>query len=75
LIVISVIRRLPVSRNAMKHLISILMESPLYLTLPVSERRSLVTNLVESYPFLVDDDEGEEVGYESSWAGIVHTQR
>ncbi|HYA26907.1 MAG TPA: hypothetical protein VEE82_02815 [Thermodesulfovibrionales bacterium] len=57
----------------MKHLISILMESPLYLTLPVSERRSLLASLTESYPFLAEDEE-EEVGYESSWAGIINTQ-
>ncbi len=62
------------SRNAMKHLVSILMESPLYLTLSVSERRSLLENLTESYPFLMEIDDEEEVGYESSWAGIVHTQ-
>lgn len=63
------------SRNAMKHLISILMESPLYLTLSVGERRSLLASLTESYPFLADADEEEEVGYESSWAGIVHRDR
>lgn len=63
------------SRKALKQLISILMDSPLYMTLSVSERRSLVTNLAESYPFLLDGDEEEFVGYESSWAGIVNTQR
>jgi hypothetical protein len=62
-------------KGAMRELISILMESPLYLTLSVSERRSLLANLATSYPFLLDADEEEEVGYESSWAGIVHTQR
>jgi hypothetical protein len=61
-------------RNAMKDLVAILMESPLYMTLSVSERHSLLASLTESYPFLIDDDEDEEVGYESSWAGI-HTQR
>ncbi len=62
------------SRNATKHLVSILMESPLYMTLSISERRSLVTSLTESYPFLADADEEEEVGYESSWAGIVRRE-
>ncbi len=63
------------SRNTMKRLVSILMESPLYLTLSVSERRSLLASLTASYPFLLDIDEEEEVGYESSWAGILHTHQ
>ncbi|MEJ2697407.1 MAG: hypothetical protein P8013_12240 [Candidatus Sulfobium sp.] len=55
-----------------KELISILMESPLYTTLSVQERRSLVTRLVESYPVLQEGkDEEYEIGYESSWAGII----
>ena len=55
-----------------RELISILMESPLYATLSVKERHSLVTRLVESYPVLSDVmDEESEIGYESSWAGII----
>lgn len=55
-----------------KELISILMESPLYTTLSVQERRTLVTRLVESYPVLREGkDEECEIGYESSWAGII----
>ena len=57
-----------------RELISILMESPLYLTLTVKERDSLLTRLSQSYPFLVEGNEEEmEVGYESSWKGINHT--
>jgi len=52
-------------------LVSILMESPLYLTLPVEERLSLITRLTGSYPFLFEERDDEmEIGYESSWAGI-----
>lgn len=55
-----------------QELVSILMESPLYTTLSVQERHSLVTRLVESYPVLRDGKEEElEIGYESSWAGII----
>lgn len=56
-----------------KKLLSILMESPLYLTLSLKERRSLLTRVAKSYPFIIaDKDEETEVGYESSWAGIIH---
>ncbi|MEJ2683843.1 MAG: hypothetical protein P8Z71_05555 [Candidatus Sulfobium sp.] len=55
-----------------RELISILMESPLYTTLSVQERRSLLTRLVESYPVLSEGVEEEyQIGYESSWAGIT----
>lgn len=61
-------------RYKMKKLISILMESPLYLTLSVEERLSLLTRLEGSYPLLFEDKDDEiEIGYESSWAGIIHT--
>ncbi|MEW6002006.1 MAG: hypothetical protein AB1638_05090 [Nitrospirota bacterium] len=40
-----------------KKLISILMESPLYLKLSTRERHSLLTRLANSYPFLFDDKE------------------
>ncbi len=57
--------------HRIKTLVSILMESPLYLTLPVEERLSLITRLAGSYPFLFEDRDDEmEIGYESSWAGI-----
>jgi hypothetical protein len=38
-------------------LISILMESPLYMTLSLSERRSLLERLTQSYPNLNDDED------------------
>jgi hypothetical protein len=50
------------------------MESPLYLSLPLEERHSLLERVAESYPDLFNagdiDDEEEEVGYGSSWEGI-----
>lgn len=59
------------ARHRIKTLVSILMESPLYLTLPVEERLSLITRLAGSYPSLFEDRDDEmEIGYESSWAGI-----
>ena len=59
------------ARHSMKNLVSILMESPLYLTLPVEERLSLISRLAGSYPSLFEDRDDEmEIGYESSWAGI-----
>jgi len=59
------------ARHEIKNLVSILMKSPLYLTLPVEERLSLITRLTGSYLFLFEDKNDEmEIGYESSWAGI-----
>ncbi len=57
-----------------KEVISILMGSPLYLSLRLEERRSLLENLEKSYPRLftasgVGDEEGT-IGYESSRSGI-----
>ena len=56
-------------------LLSILMESPLYMTLSVKERHSLLARLESSYPSLflargIDRADEDTVGYESSWAGI-----
>jgi hypothetical protein len=52
-------------------LVSILMESPLYMTLSLHERRSLLSRLLESYPFLTECNEEErEVGYEASWKAV-----
>jgi hypothetical protein len=60
------------SPHKIKGLISILMDSPLYLTLSLRERSTLLTRMVEAYPFLIEgDNDGEEVGYEASWAGII----
>ncbi len=53
-------------------LLSILMESPLYMTLSLEERQSLLTRLLESYPFLSECAEEEaEIGYEASWSGVM----
>lgn len=41
------------SKEKMRELISILMESPLYATLSADEERSLIITLAERYPFLV----------------------
>jgi hypothetical protein len=42
------------NRHKAEILISILMESPMYLTIPIKARRSLVISLLDSYPFLFD---------------------
>jgi hypothetical protein len=51
-----------------QHILSILMESPLYLSLPLEERHSLLERLAKSYPAAfktIGDDNTEEspVGY------------
>ncbi len=48
-----------------KRLISILMESSLYLTLPLNERRTLLVKMVVDYPFLIDGEaeQKEAFGY------------
>ena len=58
-----------------KKIISILMDSSLYLTLPLKERRTLLVKMAEDYPFLLDaeGEQREAVGYEASWAGIFRT--
>ena len=55
-----------------KNLISILMESPFYLTLSIDERKSLLNSLTSRYPCLSDcDDDEAPLGYESSWPGAI----
>jgi len=59
------------SGSQMKKLISVLMDSPLYMTLSAQERISLIKRLSSSYPLLFEgENEEQELGYESSWAGI-----
>ncbi|MEW6118268.1 MAG: hypothetical protein AB1553_15440 [Nitrospirota bacterium] len=61
------------SKSKTKKLVSILMESPLYLTLSVKQRQTLLDQLAAQYPHLQDTREEErEVGYESSWSGAIH---
>jgi len=49
-----------------RNLISILMDSPLYLTLALKERHALVEKMAQNYPFLVEAETSHiEVGYES----------
>ncbi len=45
-------------------LISILMESPLYLHLSLEERSCLLSRLINNYPYLLDsrEREGDEKG-------------
>ena len=50
------------TRDHDRQFISILMESPLYMTLSLKERQSLLARLAESYPFL--DGKQEEGGEE-----------
>lgn len=44
------------SGDKTKELISILMESPLYMTLSVKERHSLLVRLEKSYPIAAEDE-------------------
>jgi hypothetical protein len=58
--------------------LSTLMDSSLYLRMPLHERMSLLLTLLESYPSLLASevdggDEETEIGYESSWSGIFPT--
>ena len=39
-------------RNKVKEVITILMESPLYLSVPLEERRLLIKKIIEEYRFL-----------------------
>jgi hypothetical protein len=43
-----------VSRHRIKMLISVLMESPIYLTLSLEERYILLKGLIGRYPFIFD---------------------
>ena len=62
------------SMHRIKRLISILMDSPLYLTLSLKERYSLLARIAESSLFLVEvESEPIEVGYESGWAETFRT--
>ena len=66
------------NRHKTEILISILMESPQYLTMPIEARHSLLSRLLNSYPSLFDacdgcdkcDKEETHLGYESSWKGL-----
>jgi hypothetical protein len=49
--------------HEIKRFISILMESPLYMTLSLKERQSLLERLTRSYPFF---DEESESGTEEN---------
>ena len=60
-------------RNMLRNIVSILRESPLYGTLPRYEKRFLIRGLAENYFSSDDGEDGEIVGYESSWAGISET--
>lgn len=40
----------------LRNIVSILMDSSLYFTVPLRERLSLLTGMVENYPFLVITD-------------------
>jgi hypothetical protein len=44
------------SRSKMKELISILLESSFYLTIPLRERYSLITMILEKHNFLCGRD-------------------
>ena len=43
-------------KGNMKILVSILMDSPLYMTLTHEERMALLFGLVKDYPYLLNED-------------------
>jgi hypothetical protein len=49
--------------HEVKRFISILMESPLYMTLSLKERQSLLERLAESYPSFDSETNKEESEY------------
>lgn len=57
----------------LRNIVSVLRESPLYVTLPRNEKRFLIKGLAENYSFLGVEEGEEIVGYESSLAGIAQT--
>ena len=62
-------------RPKIKFLVSTLIDSTLYLSMPRYERMLLLSRLVKTFPTLFaaegcGGDEGLEIGYESSWSGI-----
>jgi hypothetical protein len=64
-----------VDKAKIRFLLSILMDSGMYLSLPVSERLMLLSRLAKSYPSLFPveedkEDEDSQIGYESSWSEI-----
>jgi hypothetical protein len=63
------------SRKVLKEIVSILRESPIYRTLPASEKRMIIKELSEKYSFGEDGNGGDVVGYESSWAGIIDSNK
>ncbi|MBZ0157726.1 MAG: hypothetical protein K8I29_16140 [Alphaproteobacteria bacterium] len=55
-----------------KNIISILQESPLYALLSTEEERCLLARLTESYPFLIEEEQGEgNSGDEANWTVIL----
>ena len=49
--------------HEVRKFISVLMESPLYMTLSLKERQSLLERLAESYPFFDGETDKEENEY------------
>jgi hypothetical protein len=70
--ILSLRRQIHKSRQKAAKIISVLMESPLYVTLSAEEKSALVARLEESYPCLfAEDDEDQDVGYEAGWRGML----
>ena len=62
------------SSHKIRNLVSILMDSPLYLTLPLRERHSLLARMAQNYPFLIKTESEEtEAGHDSGWSGAAET--
>ncbi|MBS1234649.1 MAG: hypothetical protein H6R43_365 [Nitrospirae bacterium] len=62
-------------RHKIKYIVSTLIDSAPYPSMPPYERMSLLSRLAKICPTLFaaegcGGDEGMEIGYESSWSGI-----
>jgi len=55
-----------------KRLVCVLLESLLYKKLSLKEKESLLMRVAENYPSPSEAEEEKEIGYESSWKGVLH---
>ena len=51
---------MPIRKYKIKMLVSILLESPFYFTIPARERYLLLKRLLEDYPNLFEKKDGED---------------
>ena len=67
-------------KSKIQFLVSLLMDSRMYFSMPLHDRRSRLSRLLynsPSYyaPEVCDGDEDTDMGYESSWSEIFKTTR